>query len=77
MTNTEIINKLIGSITPYGDSQIDKERFENLKQMCNLVEDLILQIDEVSYKYEDYHQNSIKEMSDYANKFLTENLGIV
>lgn len=47
---TEIVNKLTGDIRPTGKTEIDNERFENLKEMCVLIEDLISQIEIVRYK---------------------------
>jgi len=70
MTNTDVIKKLIGSIKPYGDSNIDKERLENLKNMCQLVEDLVEEIKYVA-KEKDRHERSIKEMGIYAYNFLS------
>ncbi len=76
MTNTEIINKLIGKIRPIGESTEDKERLENLKTMCELVNDLVSQIDSVGYDFKDSPRYSEKIASQYAFKFLSETLGI-
>jgi hypothetical protein len=76
MTNTEIVNKLIGKITPVGETNTDDGRFENLKQMCKLVEDLVTQIDEVAYTYKDRHEYSMKRASDLSSDFLSNKLGI-
>lgn len=50
MNYTEIIKKLIGDTSPIGESNTDKERFENLKEMCQLVHNLIIDIDFISEK---------------------------
>ncbi len=71
MTNTEIVKKLIGEIQPYGDSSIDKKRFENLKEMCQLIEELVSEIQEAS-KSKDRYEASMKEIGQYAFNFLTE-----
>jgi len=76
MTYFEIVNKLIGNIEPVGSTHIDEKRFENLKEMCHLVNCLVSQIDEVSYKNKDRQEHSMKEMGEYAYKFLTNDLGI-
>ena len=76
MTNTEIVSKIIGNINPTGKSEVDVERLENLKVMCTLVDDLVTAIDAVSYNNKDSKEHSVKEMSDYANNFLTKKLGI-
>jgi len=72
----EIVMSLVGNINPIGDTNTDNDRFENLKNLCELVYDLLGEIDEVSYKNKDSHEFSVKRASDYANKFLTDNLGI-
>lgn len=76
MTHTEIVNKLIGSIKPYGSTDIDEKRMENLKAMCELIEDLVFDVRQVA-TYRIRHEHSMKEMGLYAEKFLTETLGIV
>lgn len=77
MTHTEIVNKLIGNIHPAGDASKDDERLENLKAMCELVNNLITQIDNVSYKYSDSYAYSEKRAGEYAHNFLTKEIGIV
>lgn len=72
----EIVMSLIGNINPIGQANTDNDRFENLKDLCELVDDLVCKIDDVYYKNKDSHEFSVKRASDYANKFLTENLGI-
>lgn len=65
----EIVDKLVGSITPAGESHKDKERFENLKIMCDLVERLVYDIHLVT-REKDRYESSMKEMGLYAQKFL-------
>jgi hypothetical protein len=77
MTNTDVVKKLIGNVQPYGATHIDNERFENLKAMCKLVNELVTEIDTVSYKNKDRHEHSMKQMADYASNFLSNTLGIV
>lgn len=67
---------LVGEIRPMGESNSDEVRFENLKCLCNLVDDLVGKIDDVSYRYKDSYESSVKRASEYADKFLTDNLGI-
>jgi len=75
MTHTEIVKKLIGNIQPAGAAHIDPERFENLKTMCDLVNDLVVEIDEVAQKVYS-HEHSVKQMGRYANDFMKNDLGI-
>lgn len=72
----DIVMKLVGNINPIGETNTDNDRFENLKNLCELVDDLLGKIDDVSYKNKDSREFSVKRASDYANKFLTDNLGI-
>ena len=72
----EIVMSLVGNINPIGQANTDNDRFENLKDLCELVDDLVVKIDDVYYKNKDSHEFSVKRASDYANKFLTDNLGI-
>jgi len=65
----EIVQKLVGSISPSGQSHLDTQRLENLKVMCGLVEDLVYEINFVA-REENAYQYSIKEMGVYARKFL-------
>ncbi len=75
MNYTEIVKKLIGNITPYGATHIDDIRFENLKAMCELVNDLVYEIDSTA-SYRNRQEHSMKEMGEYAKNFLTKTLGI-
>ena len=45
----EVVTKLVGRINPVGETETDNERYENLKVMCELVEKLIVDIDNVGY----------------------------
>ena len=65
----EIVQKLVGSITPSGDSHLDTKRLENLKEMCYLVKDLLYEINFVA-RDKDRYEASMKEMGVYARKFL-------
>lgn len=73
----EVVKKLIGSISPIGETTADDKRFENLKQMTDLVNKLVTDIDDVSYNYKNSHEFSVKRAGEYADKFLTKDLGIV
>lgn len=75
-TYAAIVKKIVGDIQPAGASRIDEKRFENLKEMCKLVNELVSEIDKVACE-KDRQEHSIKEMGKYAHKFLTKELGIV
>lgn len=65
----EIVQKLVGNITPAGESHLDTQRFENLKTMCDLVEDLVYEINFVA-RDKDRYESSMAVMGKYADKFL-------
>jgi len=69
-TNADVVRKLIGSIQPAGDTNIDDERLENLKAMCELVDNLIAEINDVAFRNKNRSEYSVKKMADYASEFL-------
>ena len=75
-TVIEIVENLIGKITPVGETNEDEIRFENLKAMCDLANRLIKKIDDVSYENKNRQEYSIKRAAEYAERFLTEQIGI-
>ena len=75
MELNEIVMKLIGPVNPVGETRTDDERFENLKQLCELVDSLVVIIDKVTPN-ERRHEFSMKRAGEYASNFLTHNLGI-
>ncbi|WP_293666512.1 hypothetical protein [uncultured Parabacteroides sp.] len=75
-TVIEIVENLVGKITPIGETNEDEIRFENLKVMCDLANSLISKIDDVAYQNEGSHEYSVKRAAEYAARFLTEQIGI-
>ena len=65
----EIVQKLVGSITPAGESHLDTQRLENLKMMCSLVEDLVYEINYVA-RDKDRYESSMAVMGKYADNFI-------
>ena len=76
MTNTDVVKKLIGSINPVGESDIDDERYENLKEMCVLVDNLITDIDDMAFLNRHAQEYSVKRAAKYASTFLAKTVGI-
>lgn len=77
MRNTSIydlVYKVIGEINPVGDSAIDAERKENLKEMIELVERLCTDLHSVSSGRFQY-QSSIREAGKMAYNALKEICG--
>lgn len=77
MTNTEIVKKLIGEVRPVGETNTDNQRFENLKNLCDLTNQLVSMIDDVSHLNKDRQEYSMKRAGEYAHGFLTNTLGII
>lgn len=65
----EIVKKLNGDVRPIGKSEVDEVRFENLKSLCNLTRELLLEIEVCSQEVSAY-QASIKKIGVYADDFL-------
>lgn len=74
-TIEEIVNKLIGDITPVGDESIDSVRLENLKHYGELIDRLVSNVDDIAYKYRNSKYSSVKNIVNEANKIL-DKLGI-
>lgn len=76
MDHTKVITKLIGPIEPVGETELDNERFENLKAQCKVVEDLIMRIQFVANTNKGKHEFSMKRAGEYADRFLINTIGI-
>lgn len=70
-TILKVVMKLMGPITPVGETTQDDERFENLKSMCDLVEKLIMGIEYVAHSNKDAYEFSKNRAGEYAQKFIT------
>jgi cysteinyl-tRNA synthetase len=70
-----VVKKIIGDIKPLGCATIDPERMENMKLACSLVEKLLTDIDNVAYLNRNSQEYSVKQIADYAKKFL-DKLGL-
>jgi len=76
MTNYDVVKKLIGNAMPIGDSTIDAQIYENLKELIKLHSEIHKVIDDVAYDFRDDKRASIKKCCDEASKYL-DSLGIV
>jgi hypothetical protein len=76
MTHLLFVNKLIGPIEPVGETATDDKRYENLKAQCELVEQLILDIQYVAKNNKSRTEYSMKRAGEYADRFLTNTIGI-
>ena len=71
----EVVMKLAGPIDPIGETNADARRLENLKQLTELADRLVLDIDRIASSYKNNHQASMKAASEHCVKFL-DDLGI-
>jgi hypothetical protein len=71
MTTYDVVKKLIGPITPVGQTDQDIVRYNNLYQMCHLVEDILAAISEVS-GYTTSSEYSVNRAGNFAKDFIKE-----
>ncbi len=76
MTTYDVVKKLVGPIYPVGDSDEDELRLKNLELMTILVNLLVRDIDEVSYRNKTRKEDSIQKAVKFADNFLHNELGI-
>lgn len=72
----DVVLRLVGEIHPVGESYEDKKRFENLKSLCELVEELVCEIDRLSCDNKNDYRASVSMAGRYADNFIEKNLGI-
>lgn len=70
------IRLLVGDIKPIGETNKDNQSFENLKKLCYIVNELVSDIDDVSYNNQGRQEFSMKRTGEFASNFLTKDLGI-
>lgn len=70
MTNHDVVKKLLGKISPVGESHTDEQRFENLKETCKLTESLFFDITDMAVANAGKQESSIKKCVDYAVSFV-------
>lgn len=69
MTNYDVLKKLIGHIEPVGESHTDDARYYNLMEQCDIVEQLLHEVKQVS-EYKDKVEYSMKKSGVFARQFL-------
>jgi hypothetical protein len=65
----DIVKKLIGEISPIGETNVDNKRFDNLKLTTQLITDLINDVAEVG-QYANRPEFSMSRAGKFAEKFL-------
>ena len=71
----DIVKKLTGPNVPIGDSDIDRERLENLRELIKLTDLLLREIDDIAVANKDRIENSMKVAGELCADFFTR-LGI-
>jgi hypothetical protein len=70
-----VVIKLVGPVMPIGETREDEKRLENLKVLCDLIDKLLTDIDDVA-QYSSREEYSMKTAGIYASKFI-DRIGIV
>lgn len=76
LTYRQIVERIVGKISPVGESNEDRERLENLKQVCHLTAVLLAEIENVYTDNKEAQQFSIKQAANYAKDFLINSIGL-
>lgn len=71
MTPFDVVNKIIGPVRPVGETTQDNARFENLKNLVELFDQIKEELREVA-KEKDQSAFSIKRAGEYAHNCLIE-----
>lgn len=71
MTIYDIVKKLTGNINPAGSGAVDPDRFDNLKNTCELIGKLVADVRCVASTKNSY-EHSVKKAGEFASKFLKE-----
>lgn len=69
--DTRFILNELGSIQPYGDTNVDEERFENIEKYGELCEALIDKLIQTA-SYVSRHEYSMRHMAIEAERWLEE-----
>lgn len=65
----EVIDRLVGSVEPYGSTEIDKERLENLETLLEIMDEYIKEIEEVT-RFRNRYEYSILAIANKAYDWL-------
>ena len=68
-TILKVTRTLIGETEPYGDSEIDRRRMENLEALIYVVDELLYDVEKVAVN-KDRHEGSMLEMGEKAHEAL-------
>lgn len=69
MTHIQIIDKLVGPLSPVGESNEDKERLLNLSTYLDIIEDMVFRVSTLA-DYRLRYEHSVKTIGELADNFL-------
>lgn len=67
----EVTRSLIGRTEPYGDSDIDRERTQNLDKLIYIIDELLYDVEKVANN-KDRYEGSMRMMGEKAHKALSD-----
>jgi hypothetical protein len=67
----DVVRRLVGPVHPVGETNTDYERLENLKQLTELVDFLVYDINRVRSN-KNRPEFSMELLGDFADQFLTK-----
>ena len=70
-TILKVTRTLIGETEPYGDSEIDRMRTENLEKLIYVMDELLYDVEKVAVN-KDRHEGSVRVMGEKAHKALND-----
>jgi len=71
----EVIEKLIGKISPMADAAFDSDRLKNLKLFIEVFDEMHTMIDDIAYRHKDTKYGSVRPFVEECSKQL-ERMGI-
>ena len=73
-TVKEVVQKLIGPISPCGESNQDQQRLQSAIEMCELIYSLKNELDIVIINNKRSKEASVKRIVDHINEFYDNHL---
>ena len=71
MTNKDVVMKLIGAVNPVGETHTDDARFENLKELCGLIDEPAYEVRPLITRKHTC-EYSIRRAGEYAEKYIAD-----
>ena len=68
----DVVMKLVGNIHPVGETTADNFSYDNLKQLTELTDSLLFEINTIAMRYRASHEYSVKRASDHCSAFLLD-----